>query len=42
MRIAVAGAGYVGLSLSALLAPEHEVTVVDIAPERVEKLNAGI
>ena len=42
MRIAVAGAGYVGLSLSALLAPEHEVTVVDIAPERVEKLNADI
>ena len=42
MRIAVAGAGYVGMSLSALLAPEHEVTVVDIAPERVEKLNAGI
>ncbi len=42
MRIAVAGAGYVGLSLSALLAPEHEVTAVDIAPERVEKLNAGI
>ena len=42
MRIVIAGAGYVGLSLAALLAPEHEVLVVDIARERVEKLNAGI
>ena len=38
-RIAVAGAGYVGLSLAVLLAQHNEVTVVDIVPEKVEKLN---
>ncbi|MBR4906387.1 MAG: nucleotide sugar dehydrogenase [Clostridia bacterium] len=38
-RIAVAGAGYVGLSLAVLLAQHNEVTVVDVVPEKVEKLN---
>ena len=38
-RIAVAGTGYVGLSLAVLLAQHHPVTAVDIIPEKVEKLN---
>ena len=38
-RIAVAGTGYVGLSLAVLLAQHHMVTAVDIVPEKVEKLN---
>ena len=39
-RIAVAGTGYVGLSLAVLLAQHNDVTAVDVAPEKVEKLNA--
>ena len=39
-RIAVAGTGYVGLSLAVLLAQHNDVTAVDILPEKVEKLNA--
>jgi len=39
-RIAVAGTGYVGLSLAVLLAQHNDVTAVDIVPEKVEKLNA--
>ena len=39
MKIAVAGTGYVGLSLAVLLAQHNEVTAVDIVPEKVEKLN---
>ena len=40
-RIAVAGTGYVGLSLAVLLARHYEVRAVDIIPERVEKINRG-
>ena len=39
-RIAVAGTGYVGLSLAVLLAQHNDVTAVDIVPEKVEKLNS--
>ena len=39
MKIAVAGTGYVGLSLAVLLAQHNDVTAVDIIPEKVEKLN---
>lgn len=42
MKIAVAGTGYVGLSLAVLLAQHHEVTAVDIIPEKVEKINNRI
>lgn len=40
--IAVAGTGYVGLSLAVLLSQHHKVYAVDIVPEKVEKINAGI
>lgn len=39
MKIAVAGTGYVGLSLAVLLSQHNEVTAVDIIPEKVDKLN---
>lgn len=39
MNIAVAGAGYVGLSIASLLAQRHKVTVVDINPQRIDKVN---
>ena len=42
MKIAVAGTGYVGMSLAVLLAQHHEVTAVDIIPEKVEKINRRI
>ncbi len=41
-NIAVAGTGYVGLSLAVLLAQNHKVTAVDIVPEKVEKINNRI
>lgn len=39
LKIAVAGTGYVGLSIATLLAQHHEVTAVDIIPEKVELIN---
>ena len=41
-NIAVYGAGYVGLSIATLLARHHHVTVVDVIPEKVEKINRRI
>ena len=38
-RIAVAGTGYVGLSLAVLLSQHNDVTAVDIVPEKVDMLN---
>ncbi len=40
MKIAVAGTGYVGLSIATLLAQHHQVTAVDIIPEKVEMINS--
>lgn len=42
LQIAVAGTGYVGLSIATLLAQHHKVTAVDIIPEKVEKINNRI
>ena len=39
MKIAVAGTGYVGLSMATLLSQHHEVMAVDVIPEKVEKIN---
>ena len=39
IKIAVAGTGYVGLSIATLLSQHHQVTAVDVIPEKVEKLN---
>lgn len=41
-RIAVAGTGYVGLSIATLLSQHHQVTAVDVIPEKVEKINQHI
>ena len=42
MKIAVAGTGYVGLSMATLLAQHHSVVAVDVIPEKVEKINKRI
>ena len=42
MKIAVAGTGYVGLSIATLLSQNHEVMAVDIVQEKVEKINKKI
>ena len=42
LKIAVAGTGYVGLSVATLLAQNHEVVAVDVVPEKVEKINNRI
>ena len=39
LKIAVAGTGYVGLSMATLLSQHHQVTAVDVIPEKVEKIN---
>ena len=42
LKIAVAGTGYVGMSMATLLAQHHEVMAVDVIPEKVEKINHRI
>lgn len=42
LQIAVAGTGYVGLSIATLLSQHHKVTAVDVIPEKVEKINNKI
>ena len=42
IKVAVAGTGYVGLSIATLLSQHHQVTAVDVIPEKVEKLNRRI
>ena len=42
LKVAVAGTGYVGLSIATLLAQHHTVTAVDVIPEKVEKINNRI
>ena len=42
MKIAVAGTGYVGLSMAVLLSQQNEVYALDIVPEKVEKINNKI
>lgn len=42
MKIAVAGTGYVGLSIATLLSQHHEVVAIDIIPEKVEKINKRV
>ena len=42
LKIAVAGTGYVGLSIATLLSQKHHVTAVDVIPEKVEKINNRI
>ena len=42
IQVAVAGTGYVGLSIATLLAQHHKVTAVDVVPEKVEKINRRI
>ena len=42
MKVAVAGTGYVGLSLSVLLAQRHQVAAVDVLQKKVDKINRGV
>ena len=42
LKIAVAGTGYVGMSIATLLAQHHQVMAVDIVPEKVEKINRRV
>ena len=39
LKIAVAGTGYVGLSIATLLSQHHQVTAVDVIPEKVDMIN---
>ena len=40
LKIAVAGTGYVGLSIATLLSQHHQVTAVDVIPEKVDLINS--
>ena len=42
IKVAVAGTGYVGLSIATLLSQHHKVTAVDVIADKVEKINARI
>ena len=42
MKIAVAGTGYVGMSIATLLSQHNEVVAVDVVPEKVEKINRRV
>ena len=42
IEVAVAGTGYVGLSIATLLAQHHHVTAVDVIPDKVDKINNHI
>ena len=42
MKIAVAGTGYVGMSIATLLAQNHDVTAVDVIKEKVDMINSRI
>lgn len=42
MKIAIAGAGYVGLSLATLISQNNEVVLIDIVPEKIEKINKKV
>lgn len=42
LKIAVAGTGYVGMSIATLLAQHHQVTAVDVIPDKVEKINRRV
>ena len=42
LKIAVAGTGYVGLSIATLLAQHHQVTAVDVIAEKVDKINRRV
>ncbi len=42
LKIAVAGAGYVGLSIATLLSQNHDVTIVDVVPEKIDKLKKRV
>ena len=42
MKIAIAGTGYVGLSLATLLSQKHEIVALDVIPEKVDMINKSI
>jgi UDPglucose 6-dehydrogenase len=42
MKIAIAGTGYVGLSIAVLLSQQHEVTALDVLPEKVDRINRRV
>ena len=42
LKVAVAGTGYVGMSIATLLAQHHEVVAVDVLPEKEDKINRNV